>query len=215
MAKLRVHNFTISLDGYGAGPHQALTAPMGEGTEHLHDWFKRTAMWAEMVGDGPGETGPDDVLARQGDEGIGATLMGRNMFGPIRDAWPADDTWTGWWGPEPPYGHDVFVLTHHDKPSLAVGATTFHFVGDLQEARTRALEAAGGLDVRVGGGVSTVQQLLALGQLDHVHLAISPLLLGVGERLFADGLVVPEGYRVTRIASSDHAAHVVLTRDDG
>jgi dihydrofolate reductase len=211
MPKLRVHNLTISLDGYAAGPEQSLEKPMGEGTEHLHDWAVASHRWQVEHGGSGGETGPDDDYIAAGVDGIGATIMGRNMFGPVRGAWP-DDSWTGWWGDEPPFHHPVFVLTHHARdPIPMAGGTTFHFVTDgIEAALERAFEAAAGADVRLGGGASTVQQYLRAGLVDELHVAIAPILVGGGARLF-DGVGIPAGYECTELASTS-VAHVRLTK---
>ena len=201
MPKLRVHNFTISLDGYAAGPDQTLENPMGVGTRDLHQWYFRTQYGRAMMGQPAGEPGnaDDERFVAAGDENVGATIMGRNMFGPVRGEWP-DDEWRGWWGPEPPYHHEVFVLTHHARDSFAAGETTFHFVTDgIRAAYDRAVEAAGGADVRIGGGASTVQQYLEAGLVDEMHLAIAPIVVGGGERLFADRLKVPDGFEVVEV----------------
>jgi dihydrofolate reductase len=213
VAKLRAHNISISLDGYAAGPRQSREEPLGVGGERLHEWFVTTRIFRQMTGEGGGSEGLDNTIAARGDEGIGATIMGRNMFGPVRGAWP-DESWTGWWGDNPPYHHDTFVLTHHARPSLPMaGGTTFHFVTDgIEAALERAFEAAGGLDVRVGGGASTIQQYLRAGLLDELHLAIAPVLLGGGERLFdhLDGAVA--GYECVDFTATPAAAHAVLRR---
>ena len=212
MPKVRVHNISISLDGFAAGPDQSLDEPLGIGGEALHEWMFATRGAREMFGEEGGETGVDDQIWRAGDEGVGATIMGRNMFGPVRGPWP-DETWTGWWGDEPPYHHPVFVLTHHPRPPVVMaGGTTFHFVdGGIEAALEQALAAAGGADVRIGGGASTVRQYLTAGLVDEMHVAIAPILLGRGERLLdlPDGL---PGYAATVIASSPTAAHVRLVR---
>ena len=185
MARVRVHNFSLSLDGYGAGRDQTREEPLGEGGERLHDWMFRTRMWAEMTGDrNGGETGVDDDFAHAGNENVGATIMGRNMFGPIRGPW-TDEDWRGWWGAEPPYHHPVFVLTHHAHDPIPMeGGTTFHFVtAGIEHALAAATDAADGKDIRLGGGVSTIRQFLAAGFVDELHLPLSPILLGSGERL--------------------------------
>jgi dihydrofolate reductase len=214
MPKLRVHAFSLSLDGYGAGPNQNANDPLGEGGLRLHDWVFPTRTFHQMQGlEGVGETGVDDDFVATGFEGIGATVMGRNMFGPIRGEW-ADDSWTGWWGPNPPYHHPVFVLTHHPRDPLAMeGGTTFHFVTDgIEAALQQAFDAAGGLDVRLGGGVGTIQQYVRAGLVDEIHLAISPVLLGAGERLL-DGLGDSIGlYECTNLVSTKSVTHVVLSR---
>jgi dihydrofolate reductase len=213
MPKLRVHNLSISLDGYAAGPNQSLDNPLGVGGTLLHEWVFATRSGRQPHGLDGGEEGLDDVLIAQGDLGIGATIMGRNMFGPIRGAW-GSDPWTGWWGDNPPFHHPVFVLTHHRRPSITMhGGTTFHFVdGGIEAALERALSAANGDDVRIGGGAATVQQYLRAGLIDEMHLAIVPILLGGGERLF-DGLDGgPHGYECVEFVSSPSVAHVRLSR---
>ena len=213
MTRLRVNSFTISLDGYGAGPKQDLDDPLGVGGESLHDWLVRTRTFLQTYSQEHGETGPDDDFAARGFENLGAWIMGRNMFGPVRGAWP-DDTWKGWWGDNPPYHVPVFVLTHHARePIEMAGGTTFHFVTDgIEAALARARDAAGDRDIRVGGGVSTVRQYLNDRLIDELHLALSPVLLGSGEHLLS-GIDLPSlGYRVSEYAATDKAAHVVLVR---
>jgi dihydrofolate reductase len=218
MPKLRVHGFTLSVDGYGAGPHQGRENPLGVGGRELHKWYvpTRTFRSLGLVGVGAGEggtTGVDDDYARRGFENIGAWIMGRNMFGPIRGPWP-DDAWKGWWGESPPYHVPVFVLTHHAREPLEMaGGTTFHFVTEgIEEALSRAREAAGPKDVRLGGGVETIRQYLRAGLVDEMHLAISPVLLGSGEHLLS-GLDLPAlGYRIAEHVASEAATHVVVTR---
>ena len=213
MAKLRVHNLTMSLDGYVAGPDQSPDAGLGVGGEQLHEWMFRTRHWRQMMGEEGGDEGVDDDFLTAGEQAIGATIMGRNMFGPIRGEWN-DEDWRGWWGPEPPYHHPVFVLTHHPREPLAMdGGTTFNFVTDgIEAARELALDAAGGDDVRVGGGASTVQQYLRAGLLDELHLSVVPVLLGRGARLF-DGLEgLPETYECSEPVTSGAAAHFRITR---
>lgn len=217
MAKLRVHNFSISLDGYGAGPDQSLDEPLGVGGEELHEWVFATRSGRRMFGMGDdGETGVGEEFFLAGEDGIGATIMGRNMFGPIRGPW-TDELWTGWWGDEPPYHHPVFVLTHHPQPPIPMqGGTTFHFVDDgIEAALERAFEAAGGADVRLGGGVSTIQEYLRAGLIDELHVAISPVMLGAGERLFDHLDGGPDGYEVSEFVVSPRAAHVRLSRTTG
>ena len=213
MSKLCARAFSISLDGFGAGPDQSLEHPMGVGGHALHEWFFPTRTFREMTGQDGGTTGVDDEFARYSFENIGAWIMGRNMFGPIRGDW-GDETWQGWWGDEPPYHVPVFVLTHHPRKDLPMkGGTTFHFVtGGIQEALSRAKEAAGGKDVRIGGGASTIRQYLEAKLLDELHLAVAPTLMGRGESLFA-GLDLPTlGYQCTRHTISDHAMHAILTK---
>jgi dihydrofolate reductase len=211
MPKLRVHNFSVSLDGYGAGPHQDLDNPLGVGGTRLHEWAFASRNWREMQGMDGGERGLDDEFIARGDAGIGATIMGRNMFGPIRGPW-ADHEWTGWWGDNPPYHHPVFVLTHHPRPSITMqGGTTFHFVGDdIEAVLGQAFDAAQGGDVRVGGGAATVQQYLRAGLIDEMHLAIVPVLLGSGERLFDNVENVAGGYECVEFVSSPSVAHVTF-----
>ena len=216
MGKLRIHAFSVSLDGYGAGPSQDRNHPLGVGGASLHGWFVPTRTFKAMHGGTEGSTGIDDDFARRGIEGIGAWIIGRNMFGPIRGAWP-DDDWTGWWGDNPPYHVPVFVLTHHRREPIEMdGGTTFHFVTEgINEALRRAQEAAGANDVRLGGGANTVRQYLGARLVDELHLAISPVLLGSGEHLFGS-LNLPElGYEVKEHVSSEAAMHVVLARSGG
>lgn len=212
--RVRVHNFTISLDGFGAGPAQSEAEPLGVGGGRLHEWAFATRTFRQIHGMEGGEEGLDDEWARRDQEGIGATIMGRNMFGPIRGEWP-DEAWKGWWGDDPPYHHPVFVLTHYPRPPIAMaGGTTFHFVTDgIEAALEQALAAADGRDVRVSGGVSTIQQYLAAGVIDQMHVVIVPVLLGRGERLFDRlGDAFPDGYACTELASSGAAVHVRLAR---
>ena len=214
MGKVRVAAFSVSLDGYGAGPDQSLKHPLGVGGEGLHRWVIGTRTFREALGGRGGETtGTDEEFAKRSFRGLGAWILGRNMFGPVRGPWP-DESWKGWWGEEPPYHVPVFVLTHHPRPSLEMaGGTTFHFVTDgLASAMRRAKDAAGRKDVRVGGGVSLVRQCLEAGFLDEMHLAVAPVLLGAGENLYA-GLDLPKlGWKVVESAASEKAAHVVLRR---
>jgi dihydrofolate reductase len=213
VGKVRVNSFSISLDGYGAGPRQSLEQPLGEGGEAMHEWVVGTRTFKQMYGGGEGSTGIDDDYAARGFQNIGAWILGRNMFGPVRGPWP-DDTWRGWWGDEPPYHVPVFVLTHHARDPVAMaGGTTFYFVTDgIEAALARAREAAGALDIRIGGGVSTIRQYLERRLIDELHIAIAPVLLGSGEHLMA-GLDLPSlGYERTQHAASELATHVVLTR---
>ena len=215
MARLRVHNFSVSLDGYGAGPDQSLENPMGVGGLRLHEWVFPTRTFQQSHGSGgeAGAEGLDDRFAALGETGIGATIMGRNMFGPVRGPWSADE-WKGWWGDTPPFHHPVFVLTHHPREPIGMeGGTVFHFVtGGIREAFDRAMDAAGGKDVRLGGGVSTVQQYLRAGLVDDLHLAIGPVLLGRGERLFDHLDGGPFGLECAEFVSSPAALHVRLAR---
>jgi dihydrofolate reductase len=213
MSKLIVNSFTVSLDGYGAGPRQSLQDPLGVGGTELHHWAFATRTFRAMHGGEGGSTGVDDELARRGVENVGAWILGRNMFGPARGPWP-DDSWRGWWGDEPPYRCEVFVLTHHARNSIVMrGGTRFHFVTDgIEDALERARQAADGRDVRVGGGVATVRQYLRAQLIDELHIAFAPVLLGSGEALF-EGLDVPAlGYEVTQHVATPAATHVLLTK---
>jgi len=213
MSKLRVQSFSISLDGYGAGPDQDLRNPLGVKGPRLMEWFFHTRMWRQMYGEGNGETGIDNDMAEQGFAGIGAWIIGRNMFGPVRGPWP-DERWKGWWGDEPPYHVPVFVLTHHARPPLTMaGGTVFHFVtGGIHAALEQATAAAGGGDVRVGGGVATIRQYLRAALIDELHLAISPVLLGSGEHLLHDIDLCALGYECTKYVAGERATHVLLSR---
>jgi dihydrofolate reductase len=217
MPKLRVNSFSVSIDGYAAGPDQSLDNPMGVGGMALHEWVLDTKTFREMFGNGGSGAGRQDVdddFAARAMENLGAWILGRNMFGPVRGPWP-DEEWRGWWGDEPPYHVPVFVLTHHPRAPLTMaGGTTFHFVTDgIHAALERARDAAGDRDIRVGGGASTIRQYLTEGLIDELHLAIAPVLLGKGEPLFA-GLDLPAlGYRCQSRVFSDHATHVVLARE--
>jgi len=213
MSKVRVHCFCISLDGYGAGPHQSLDNPLGVVGEALHGWFVATRAFNELFGRPGGNTGPDNDFAARGTENIGAWILGRNMFGPIRGDWP-DDAWKGWWGEEPPYHSDVYVLTHHPRAPLAMkGGTTFHFVTDgIHAALERARKSAGDRDVRVGGGAATIRQYLQARLIDEMHFAISPVLLGSGEPLLSGLDLLALGYQCTKHVNTPGATHVVLTK---
>ena len=210
---IRVNAFSISLDGFGAGPDQSLADPLGRGGPGLHPWMTSTRTFHRMIGRDGGAEGADDEIAARSMANVGAWIMGRNMFAPSRGAWP-DDGWRGWWGDEPPYHVPVFVLTHHARPSIPMqGGTTFHFVTDgIHAALARAKEAAGERDVRIGGGVATVRQYLEARLVDEVHLAMSPVLLGTGESLFAGLDLLALGYRCTSHTTTPNAMHVVLTR---
>jgi dihydrofolate reductase len=213
MPKVRVSSFSVSLDGFGAGPRQSLEKPLGERGEELFEWFFRTRTWNAMHGKPGGATGIDDEFARRGMEDAGAWILGRNMFGPVRGPWP-DESWKGWWGDEPPYHVPTFVLTHHArKPIEMKGGTIFHFVTDgIQAALQRAREAAGDKDDRIGGGASTIRQYLRARLVDELHLAFRPIFMGSGEPLFADIDMAALGYRATEHIATDHALHVVVTR---
>ncbi len=214
MAKVRVHCFGVSLDGFSAGPRQSLHHPLGERGFELMDWFMPTRTWQAMQGQAGGETGIDDAFAAKGFDNIGAWILGRNMFGPVRGPWP-DDTWKGWWGDEPPYHVPVFVLTHHARAPLAMkGGTEFRFVTDgIESALAQAVAAAGGRDVRVGGGTATVRAYLRAGLVDEMHLALRPqVLLGEGENLFAGLDLTALGYAVAETVQGERATHVVVRR---
>ena len=213
LSKLRVHSFSISLDGYGAGPHQDLANPLGVGGMALHEWVFGTRTFQQMLGGEGGATGMDDDFAARGFANIGAWILGRNMFGPVRGPWP-DDTWKGWWGDNPPYHTPVFVLTNYPRPSITMeGGTVFHFVADgIHAALKRATEAANGKDIRLGGGVATIRQYLGAGLIDEMHLVISPVLLGAGEHLFSGLDATKLGYKCSEHVATASATHIVLTR---
>ena len=213
MGKLRVHNMAISIDGYGAGPNQDLGNPLGVGAERLHEWVFKTRYGRRMIGEEGGDEGLDDQFLARGDVGIGATIMGRNMFGPVRGRWP-DEEWKGWWGPDPPYHHPVFVLTHHPREPIPMeGGTTFNFVTDgIESALSQAFAAAGDLDVRLGGGSATIQQYLKAGLVDEMHVAIVPIFLGAGERLFDHLDGGPFGYECVELVSSPWVTHARFVR---
>jgi dihydrofolate reductase len=214
MSKLRVESFTISLDGFGAGAEQSLNNPLGVGGTALHGWAIPTRTFQKnLFGNDSGEDGIDEDFAARGFHNIGAWILGRNMFGPIRGPWP-DESWRGWWGENPVYHMPVFVLTHHARPPLVMeGGTTFYFVTEgAAVALERARDAAKGKDVRVGGGVNTIQQYLRLRLIDEMHVAISPILLGAGERLFEDVNLPALEYSCTKHEVSPKATHIVLSR---
>lgn len=216
MSRLRVHCLAISIDGFGAGPRQSLEHPLGVGGLALHEWFFPTRTFRRMTGQDGGTTDIADEFAARGFEDIGAWILGRNMFGPIRGPWP-DDAWRGWWGESPPYHVPVFVLTHHPRAPLEMeGGTTFHFVtGGLVQALALARDAAAGLDVRLGGGVATLRQALRAALVDEMHVAVAPLLLGDGEALFA-GIDLPAlGYACVRHVATPEATHYVFARSAG
>ncbi|MFC5457857.1 dihydrofolate reductase family protein [Prosthecobacter fluviatilis] len=214
MSKLRVESYTLSIDGFGAGPEQSLENPLGIGGTRLHAWaFPTRTFQSKLFGKADGETGIDEDFAARGFDNVGAWIMGRNMFGPVRGPWP-DESWKGWWGDNPVYHMPVFVLTHHPRAPLVMeGGTTFHFVTDgIHAALERAREAAGGRDVRIGGGADTIRQYLQERLIDELHIAISPIVLGSGERLFEGINLVELGYSCTRHAATEWATHLVLTR---
>ena len=214
MSIVRVNSFSVSLDGYAAGPHQSLDAPLGIRGPELFSWFFSTRTWKQMHGHEGGSTGIDNEWAQRGMENVGAWILGRNMFGPVRGPWP-DDAWKGWWGEEPPYHVPTFVLTHHSRNSIEMqGGTTFHFVTDgIESALQRAKDAANGGDVRIGGGVATVQQYLRARLIDELHLVFRPILMGAGENLFPaltwqnSGIVAPNTFPLSL------AMHVRLSRE--
>ncbi|MFZ3322648.1 MAG: dihydrofolate reductase family protein [Usitatibacter sp.] len=214
MARLRVQSFAVSLDGYGAGPNQDLQNPLGVGGPKLFEWFFATHLWKIKQNiEGDGEKGIDNEMAEKGFENIGAWILGRNMFGPIRGPWP-DENWKGWWGDEPPYHVPVFVLTHHArKPIEMKGGTTFHFVTDgIESALEKAKAAAGTKDVRVGGGVATVREYLRERLIDEMHLVVRPVLLGSGENLFRDIDLPVLGYEAERSVVGERANHVFIRK---
>ena len=213
MSKVRVSGFAVSLDGYGAGPQQSLENPLGLRGPELFEWFFPTRTFKQMQGQEGGSTGVDDQWAQRAMQNVGAWILGRNMFGPVRGPWP-DDSWKGWWGEEPPYHVPTFVLTHHPRSPLEMrGGTTFHFVTDgIHAALQRAKDAAKEKDVRIGGGVATIRQYLRAGLIDELHLAIRPILMGSGENLFAGLDLAALGYRCTGHESTDHAIHVVVQK---
>jgi dihydrofolate reductase len=213
VSKLRVQCFAISIDGYGAGPNQNLENPLGVGGPELMEWFFHTRRWGRIQGNDDGETGVDNGIVEQGFEGIGAWILGRNMFGPVRGPWP-DEAWRGWWGEEPPYHTPVFVLTNYPRPPLAMaGGTEFRFVtGGIHEALEQATVAAGGRDILLGGGVSTVRQYLRAGLIDELHLAMRPVLLGAGEHLLQDIDMRKLGYECVRPVAGERATHVYLRK---
>jgi dihydrofolate reductase len=213
MSRLRVNSFTVSLDGYGAGPNQSVEDPLGVGGEQMHDWLVGTRTFRELFDSEGGSTGVDDDFAQRGFANVGSWILGRNMFGPVRGPWP-DDSWRGWWGDEPPYHCEVFVLTHHPRESFTMkGDTTFHFVTNgIEDALQRARKAASGKDVRLGGGVATIRQFWRARLIDELHLAFAPVFLGDGESLFEGIDVAGLGYEVTEHAATPAATHIVLTR---
>lgn len=211
MTRVRVEGFTISLDGYGAGRDQGVDNPLGVGGLDLHDWLVTTRSWRQMHGKDGGAVGIDDDFAARSAKNVGAWILGRNMFGPIRGPWP-DTNWKGWWGDDPPYHAPVFILTHHPRPPIQMeGNTTFRFVtGGIHEALDQARKAADGMDVQIGGGPNTIQQYLRAGLIDELHVAIAPVLLGRGERLFEGVDLRALGYECVQFVGSEKATHVVL-----
>jgi dihydrofolate reductase len=213
MSQVRVHNFAVSLDGYGTGEGQSLEAPFGHAGTRLMEWFFDTRSFRAMQGQSGGSTGADDAMASNWGPGIGAEIMGRNKFGPQRGPWE-DESWQGWWGDEPPFHTPVFVLTHHPRPSIEMkGGTTFHFIdASPREALDAAREAAGGLDVRIGGGAATVRQFLAADLIDHMHLVLVPIVLGRGERLWDGFEGLDERFNVESVTTPSGVTHLTFTR---
>jgi dihydrofolate reductase len=213
MARLCVASFSVSIDGFSAGPDQSLENPLGVGGHALHDWAFRTETFQKMFGGESGSTGVDNDFAARGFRNVGAWILGRNMFSPVRGPWP-DDSWRGWWGDNPPYHSDVFVLTHYPRASIRMeGGTTFHFVTEgIHVALVRAKAAAGGKDVRLGGGAHSIREYLQARLVDEMHIAISPVLLGAGESLFGGLNLVALGYQCTEHVATENATHVVLSK---
>jgi len=212
MSKLKVAAFSISLDGYGAGPRQDLQNPLGVRGTELHTWFFHTEVFNKMTRHSGGKHGIDNDFALKSFENVGSWILGRNMFGPVRGPWP-DESWKGWWGDEPPYHVPVFVLTHHARAPLEMkGGTTFHFITDGTESALKQAKAAQGKDVRIGGGVATIRQYLTAGQIDEMHLAVSPVPLGEGENLFAGINLHQLGFKVERSVAGERATHIILKK---
>ncbi len=213
MSRVRVHNFAISLDGFGTGDGQSADAPFGHAGERLHEWFFPTQTFKTMLGDGAGSTGVDDAMAGAWAPSIGAEIMGRNKFGPQRGPWENHD-WKGWWGPNPPFHTPVFIMTHHPRPAVEMeGGTTFHFVaGTPEDVLAQAREAAGGLDVRIGGGPTVVRDFLAAGLVDHLHVVIVPIVLGRGVRLWDDLESLEQSYNIEAVSTPSGVTHLTFTR---
>jgi len=217
MSLVRVHNFSVSLDGFATGEGQSLEAPFGHAGGRLMEWFFPTRSFRAMSGESGGTTGVDDALASNWGPGIGAEIMGRNKFGPQRGPWE-DEEWKGWWGDDPVFRTPVFVLTHHPRPDIEMkGGTTFHFIDAspqeaLEAARKAAREAGGGLDVRIGGGPSTVRQFLAADLIDHMHIAVVPIILGRGERLWDGFEGLEQRFRVESVTTPSGVTHLTFTR---
>ena len=215
MSKVRVNAFSISVDGYGAGTDQSVADPLGRRGEELHEWVFGTRTFRKMYGNEGGSDGVDEGYAARAMAGLGAWIMGRNMFGPVRGEWP-DHDWKGWWGDTPPYHCPVFVLTHHERPPLEMaGGTVFHFVTDgIESALAQARAAAGERDIRIGGGVETVREYLAARAIDELHIPVAPVLLGKGEALFAGLDLDALGYRVAKQEAGEKAVHLTIVRGD-
>jgi len=214
MSKVRVQCFGVSVDGFGAGPNQSLDNPLGERGKDMMGWFFPTKVFRAMTGQGGGEAGVDNAMAEDGMKNLGAWILGRNMFGPVRGPWP-DESWKGWWGDEPPYHVPAFVLTHFPRKSIPMkGGTEFFFVTDgIEAALERAKAAAGGRDVRIGGGVSTVRQYLQKRLIDELHLVVSPFVMGSGESLFQGLDLRALGYHCDRHVPGERAMHVFLRKE--
>jgi dihydrofolate reductase len=215
MGKVRVLSYSLSLDGFAAGPDQSLENPLGVNGLEIMNWVFPTHSWSSMHGKEAGERGVDNDFSRESFANVGAWILGRNMFGPVRGPWP-DFEWKGWWGDEPPYRCQVFVLTHHARPPLEMkGGTVFYFVtGGIHEALARAQEAASGKDIRIGGGASTIRQYLQAKLIDDLHLAVGPVLLGSGESLFGGLDVRALGYKVARVVPGERATHVIVAKSE-
>jgi dihydrofolate reductase len=214
MSKVRVAAFSVSIDGFGAGPQQDLQNPLGVRGTEIFSWFFPTEVFKKIHGDGSsGSRGVDNDFALRSFENVGAWILGRNMFGPVRGPWP-DDSWKGWWGPNPPYHMPVFVLTHHARAPLEMeGGTTFHFITDgIESALKRAKGAANGKDVRIGGGVSVIHQYLNAGQIDEIHLALSPAFIGEGEHLFSGINLHQLGFTNIRTVAGENATHILIKK---
>lgn len=214
MTKVKVGGFSVSIDGFGAGPEQTLADPLGKGGEDLHQWIFETKTFHAMLGKQTGETGSDNDYAARSMAGFGAFILGRNMFGPIRGEWPDDDTWKGWWGDNPPYHAPTYILTHYPRdPIVMEGGTTFYFVTEgIEAALEQAKAAAGNADVKIGGGVSTVRQYLKAGLIDELHFAVSPVILGKGEAMFSGINLVELGFSVMQRTMTEYALHIVLAK---
>ena len=213
MTKVRVAGFSISVDGFGAGPDQSLENPLGKRGPELHQWLFGTRMFRAMTGKEGGSDGVDQAYAHRSMDGFGAFVLGRNMFGPVRGPWP-DEGWKGWWGDNPPYHTPTFILTHYPRPSIEMlGGTTFHFVtGGIEEALQKAREAAGAKDIKIGGGAETVRQYVQAGHVDEIHLAFVPTALGQGEPLFSGIDLHAPGYRTIEHVPTERATHIVLAK---
>jgi len=213
MTKVTVFSFGVSLDGFSAGPNQDLQNPLGVGGPALMEWFFPTRVWRSIQGHEGGETGVDNQMAERGFANIGAWVLGRNMFGPVRGPWP-DESWKGWWGDEPPYHVPVYVLTHHPRPPLRMkGGTVFHFITDgIHAALEQAKAAAGTGNVRIGGGASTVRQYLQAGLIDEMHLALRPVFMGAGEPLWQGLDMKALGYECAEVIPGERATHLIVRR---